>query len=673
MNNLIDQLLALNIAKEDAETISHHVQLYLNENTKEQAWQHIVKRVLVKRYPFAVHQLLYQTVYPECDSVPTPAWLPEPEFIATTNLAKLMSELNFPEYRSLHHWSHTHYTEFWMKIIKKLHIQFDEMYYDIVDLSNGNEAPNWLPGAKLNIVNSCFTADKNAIAIIYQNEKNEKRQLTYGELEKLVNRIANSLKNRARIGDTIAIIMPMTIEAVAIYLGIIKAGCCVISIADSFAPDEIATRLRIANATAVFTQDFILRDNKKLPQYEKIIAANAPATVVIGIDDQTLIKRELDLRWQDFLSDDDECEAVSCHPYSHTNILFSSGTTGDPKAIPWTHTTPIKCGSDAYLHHNIKPNDILCWPTNLGWMMGPWLIYASLLNQATIALYDGLPNGFSFGKFVQDTKVTFLGVVPTSVSAWRNSACMETCDWSAIKLFSSTGECSNRDDMLYLMSLAGYKPVIEYCGGTEIGGAYITGTLIQPAAPAACTTPAMGLDFVILDEDYNIAEEGEVAIIPPSIGLSTSLLNKDHHHVYFEGMPQLENGTVLRHHGDQVERFANGFYRLLGRADDTMNLGGIKVSSAEIERALSTLETVKETAAIAVNPKGGGPSQLVIYAVLEDDQAISLPELKHNMQQLIRTHLNPLFKIHDVILVDALPRTASNKVMRRELRAKYTH
>ena len=136
------------------------------------------------------------------------------------------------------------------------------------------------------------------------------------------------------------------------------------------------------------------------------------------------------MTWQDFLSDNETFTAVPCHPDAHTNILFSSGTTGEPKAIPWTHTTPIKAAADAYLHHDIHPGDVLAWHTNLGWMMGPWLIYASLINKATIALYDGVPTGRDFGVFVQNAKVSMLGVVPTLVRAWKNTGCMHGLDWA---------------------------------------------------------------------------------------------------------------------------------------------------------------------------------------------------------------------------------------------------
>ena len=303
--------------------------------------------------------------------------------------------------------------------------------------------------------------------------------------------------------------------------------------------------------------------------------------------------------------------------------------------------------------------------------MGPWLIYASLINRAAMALFDGAPTGREFGAFVQHAGVTMLGVVPSLVRVWRRSGCMAGLDWRGIRAFSSTGEPSNGEDYLYLMALAGYRPVIEYCGGTEIGGAYVTGTVIQPAAPTTCTTPTLGIDFLILDEADQPAANGEVFLRPPSVGLSTTLLNQDHHAVYFGGTPAGDGSVPLRRHGDQIEQLGGGGYRIHGRVDDTMNLGGIKVSSAEIERLLNTVTGVAETAAVAVQPADGGPSRLVIYAALFAATEMAVEELRTSFQRVIRQRLNPLFKIHDVVLVAALPRTASNKTMRRVLRASY--
>jgi acetyl-CoA synthetase len=226
--------------------------------------------------------------------------------------------------------------------------------------------------------------------------------------------------------------------------------------------------------------------------------------------------------------------------------------------------------------------------------------------------------------------------------------------------------------MAWLAERAGGKPVIEYCGGTETGGSYITSTVLDPAPPGCFSAKTLGSDFVILDEAGRVSDTGEVFLIPPVLGHSTRLLNADHHEVYFEGCPPGPAGQVLRRHGDMVERMPGGRYRALGRSDDSMNLGGIKVSPVELEQVMNACAGVAETAAIAVSPKGGGPSELVVFAVLDDpDAGPDVDGIRGDLQERIREHLNPLFRISDLRTIDALPRTASNKVMRRVLRDRY--
>jgi acetyl-CoA synthetase len=246
---------------------------------------------------------------------------------------------------------------------------------------------------------------------------------------------------------------------------------------------------------------------------------------------------------------------------------------------------------------------------------------------------------------------------------------METSDWSGIRAFTSTGESSNPEDMLYLMYLANYKPVIEYCGGTEIGGAYVSSTIIENNSPSVFNIPTMGTSFVLLDEDNEISDKGEVALFPPILGLSTQILNADHDKIYYAGMPTINN-KILRRHGDQLQHFPNDGYCVLGRVDDTMNLGGIKISSVEIERVIAKIDEIAEVAAVAITPENHGPSQLILYIVPLDKNLDKL-SLQKTLQQKINTELNPLFRIHDIIFLDEMPKTASNKIMRRKLRDSY--
>jgi len=596
-------------------------------------------------------------------------WTPTDDFIRKTNLYKVMQNHGFDSYEDFYQWSITDRKSFWDATLKALDIKMKVPYSTVLEASD-LEKPVWLKDGRMNIVDSCFKATPDNTAIIYAKENQPGiKRMTYAQLEKYVNRIANALLEAGlQAGDAIGIDMSMNIEAVAIYLAAIKAGMQVVTVADSFTPNEIKVRFDIGNPRLVFTQDYLIRGNKKLPLYDKVLEAGAEKIIVLAADNSDIRLRRQDLFWDEFLSDKDSFESVEGNPLDTTTVLFSSGTTGAPKAIPWNHTTAIKSAADGFYHHDIQAGDVVAWPTNLGWMMGPWLIYASLINNATIALFEGSPMSDEFGRFIQDARVSMLGIVPSIVRAWKNKGNMETFDWSAIKCFSSTGESSNPLEMEYLMQLANNKPVIEYCGGTEIGGGYVTSTLIQTNIPSTFSTPALGSEFVIVNEEGILSDRGEVFLVPPSMGLSFKLLNKDHHEVYYEGTPKID-GKLLRRHGDFLVRLDNGYYRVMGRTDDSMNLGGIKVSSLQIEELVNSHVAVIESAAIAVSPEDGGPSLLVLYIV--PNGIVDKELIQHELQKLIKQKLNPLFKIHDVVIMDKLPRTASNKIMRRVLRQEY--
>lgn len=634
--------------------------------TPEARWRAVARCILRPDHPFALHQLLYRAIYGRAGG---PVFFPEPADIEHAHITALRRELGLDSHAALFAWSVAEREAFWERTVARLGIRFRKPYTRLLDLSQGVEAPQWFVGAEMNIVESCFQAPADQTAIVFQREGGRLERMSFRDLEGLCDRVAGGLCALGfGPGARIAVAMPMTAEAVAIYLGIIKAGCAVVAIADSFAAPQIAARLQLGAAQAVFTQDVILRGGRALPLYPRLVAADAPLAIVLPgrVEGLTEALRPGDRHWDEFLPADVAFAAVASDPDATTNVLFSSGTTGDPKALPWTHVNPIKCGADAHYHQDIHPGDVVAWPTNLGWMMGPWLIYAAFLNRATMALYYGMPTEPGFGAFVQAARITMLGVIPSMVRTWRSTGCMEGVDFSAIRAFSATGECSNPEDMHYLMALAGYRPILEYCGGTELAGGYLLSTLVEPVAPATFNSATLGTDLAILDEDGQECASGEGFLVPPAIGMSTRVLNRDHRAVYYAGTPK-RDGVPLRRHGDQVERLASGVYRVHGRADDAMNLGGIKVSSAEIERVLNAMPGVVETAAIAASPPGGGPSWLVIFAVLKAPNG----NWQDAMQQAIRRELNPLFKIHEVVLVESLPRTASNKVMRRVLRERY--
>jgi len=683
---------SLGLRTEDARALAERLDEILrkfgdpsNPETQVRVWSEL--RQALENNPrwrrnFAIHLRLYKLAYADRGSAdgPGPAWVPSRDETRASNLGRLMEERGFRDYAEFHRWSVEHREDFWATVIQKLQVRFRTKPARILDPRSEATHPAWLPGARLNIAESCFNADLGKAAIVHASEVSpDPRRVTYGELRRLSHRVANGLEDLGVApGGRVALYMPMTPDAVAIYLGVILAGRVVVGIADASAAPDLAKRVQIASADAIFTIDAYVRDGKEHRVYEKVIDARAPRAVVLpreGAAREARTLRSQDIVWDAFLSDREEFEAVPGRPADPTNILFSSGTTKDPKAIPWTHTTPIKSAADAYLHHDVREADLLAWPTSFGWMMGPWLTYASLVNRAAMALYVGAPHRRDAVEFLSRAGATIVGVVPKLVRGWKAEGTLEGLDWSRVRLFSSTGEVSTPDEMLYLMSVAGYRPIIEYCGGTEIGGGYITGTVVQPCAPSTFTTPALGIDFRIL-EDGVPAPRGEVFLVPPSIGLSNDLLNYDHDQEYYAGVPRGPQGEILRRHGDRIEALGGGYYRHHGRIDDMINIYGVKTSAEEI-RSVLVHDLVYDVKPAAVDVDGTGAHSLVVFAVPRDRSLVgSEPlrvRLRRDFEHAIKVNLNPLLAhVHDVVLVPELPQAGPGKTRTMgELRKDY--
>lgn len=677
------------------------------EGSEAEIWRDLCAAGLLKpTHQHRLHQLLYYSAYARWDSAargPPPYWFPHPVHSKNTNLGRLM-EAHGPKllgssyrdpvssYNLFQKFSVQHPEVYWSIVMKELSVSFHEAPKSILDITDKSKSGgSWFPGAVLNVAECClfpghFPKRTDAsIAMVWRDEGFDDGPLNYlsiKEFREQVMLVAHALDTQFAKGDAIAIDMPMTSTAVIVYLAIVLAGCVVVSIADSFAAKEIATRMYISKAKGIFTQDFIVRGGRKFPLYSRVAeACQCKAIVVPALGAEVGVQlRNQDLSWKEFMS----CTAGLARPYKYstvyqpaeavTNILFSSGTTGEPKAIPWTQLSPIRCAGDSWAHIDSQAGDVSCWPTNLGWVMGPILLYSSFLSGATVALYHGSPLGRNFGKFVQDAAVTMLGTVPSLVKAWKSSKCMEGLDWTRIRTFATTGEASDVDDDLWLSSRSFYKPIIECCGGTELASSYIQGSMLQPQAFGTFSTPAMTTGFVIFDEQGTPYPDdqpcvGEVGLFPLYLGASNRLLNANHQKVYFDGMP-VYKGMNLRRHGDIIQRTVGGYYIVQGRADDTMNLGGIKTSSVEIERVCNRAdESVLETAAISIRLRAGGPEQLVVLVVLKPGSPTCDPNhLRRMFQKSIQENLNPLFKVSFVKVVPEFPRTASNKLLRRVLR-----
>ena len=325
---------------------------------------------------------------------------------------------------------------------------------------------------------------------------------------------------------------------------------------------------------------------------------------------------------------------------------------------------------------------------------------------------------------MSNPRATLVGCVPSLVAAWRASGVLDGVDLASVRCFASTGEASRVQDSLWLMSrVPGYRPIVEYCGGTEVGGGYMCGSVYAPSSPSCFFGLNVGCDVVLLVSDGGVVPYedaaasgvpvvGEVALRPPILGSSRYLLaasGRSHYDAYYNGMGVAERGPAmrasaigglldsaamvaeqrLRRHGDRVEVMVGGYLRARGRTDDAFNLGGIKTSSLEVEAALmgglDASTRVAEVAAVAVSPPGGGPDSLWLGIAVAPDalDACSAgpsaagqpwrpasPALVRACASAVKARLNPLFKVAGAVVVaGALPRTASNKVLRSTVRS----
>ncbi|RAP31680.1 AMP-dependent synthetase [Candidatus Marinamargulisbacteria bacterium SCGC AG-410-N11] len=649
-------------------------------DNRKAAWKRFVDDYNNSNYSLdssSLCSLFFDYIYSgqHTDLKPAISWFTNQDILKTSNLGLAMKRQSLQSYSAFHTWSYENIQSFWNDSLTSLNIKFKNSPSTIFKESNKPFSPQWLPNASMNIIDSCFNAPDSRTAIIQNDPDGNLLSFSYLQLKTLTNQVANTLNlSGLKKGSSISYIGPMTFEGTAIYLGIIAAGMVAVPIPDSFSSEAIKRRSDIANCKLLFITHAYPRQSKVIELYDKAIQQELPPIVAINSMNRDIkLPRPQDIFWNNWLSNDATPYSYASDPNDTMTILFSSGTTGDPKAIPWTHTTPIKAAIDGYYHQDIKPEDRVCWPTNLGWMMGPWLIFASLINRSTMVLFEGSPLNIDFSNFITQSKVTILGTVPAMVSHWLKSDWFKTCDWTSIRLFSSTGERSNSRHYFKLMAKLKFKaPIIEYCGGTEIGGGYITNSIVQDLASSTFSTPAVGLNFYLYDDRQSIISsgEGEVFIQAPSIGLSQTLLNKDHDKIYYLNTPLSSHGIPLRRHQDQFRILEGGYFQATGRVDDSMNLNGIKVGTGDIEQVINAISYIQESAAIAVPSEGNGPDLLVIYVVCLDD-SLSDHMLKRQLQRAINVDLNPLFKIFDVKQLPSLPKTASNKIMRRDLRTVY--
>jgi acetyl-CoA synthetase len=622
-------------------------------------------------------------------------WRPTAEYIERAHLTAFMRTHKIQDFNELMSRSTSDVAWFTEAVLKYLDIQFYEPYSKVVDLSAGIQFPTWCVDGKMNIVHNCVdkyqssvsskqsSVTSNQLAVVWEAEEGITKSLTYEELYKEVNRCANALRSLGLgKGDAIGLFMPMTPEIVIALLAIAKIGGIILPLFSGYGSGALVSRLVDADAKALFAADGAFRRGKAVEM--KSIADEAAAHVptlkhmiVLKRTGQEInMKEERDHWWHELVtSQSDEAKTEKTNAEDPLMVIYTSGTTGKPKGAQHTHCGfPVKAAQDMAFGTDVHPGDVIYWMTDMGWMMGPWLVFGALLLGATLLIYDGAPDYPGHDRLwsmVEKHKITQLGVSPTLIRSLipHGEEQFQKHDLSSLKLFASTGEPWNPDPWLWLFEKVGgsRRPIINYSGGTEISGGIVMGNPLLPLKPCAFSAPCPGIAADVLDENGNPVRNavGELVIKAPWIGMTRGFW-KDKERYLDAYWSRWENIWV---HGDFAAIDADGLWYILGRSDDTIKIAGKRLGPAEVESILVRHESVVEAAAIGVPHEIKG-SELVLFAVLKPGLSPN-DGLRQELKEMVVAEMGKPLAPKSILFVSDLPKTRNAKMMRRMIRAAY--
>jgi len=616
-------------------------------------------------------------------------WTPDPDVVADANLRRFMDQHGVSDLSALRARAASDLGWFWEAVLDDLDIEFYEDYDQIVDLSDGIERPTWCVGGTMNIVHNLLdkwqgTPVENRVALRWEGEDGSTSTVTYGALHRRVCRCANALRDAGLgRGDRIGLYMPMTPEIVVAFLAIAKIGGVLLPLFSGYGVGALVTRLQGAEAKALFTADGFTRRERPIDMKKTADRAVAQCPTV----ERVVVHRHLghqdvamtdgrDQFWDEFVAGHDSAARTTrTDAEDPVMIIYTSGTTGPPKGTVHTHCGfPVKGAQDMYHPMDLKPGETMYWMSDMGWMMGPWLVFGTLTVGATMVLYDGAPDHPDPGRLwrmVDDHDVTHLGVSPTLIRTLKThgDTPVEAADRSSLRAIGSTGSPWDPESWSWCFEtvLNGEKPILNYSGGTEISGGILCGNFLEPLKPAAFSGPVPGMDADVVDEDGTPVrnEVGELVLRAPWIGMTRGFWGDDdrYHDAYWD---RFEDVWV---HGDFAAVDEDGLWYILGRSDDTINVAGKRLGPAEIEALLNAHEAVAESAAIGV-PHDVKGSEIAAFVVLKPDRK-ETDALRETLMQVVVDEMGKPLKPREILFADALPKTRNAKVMRRVIRAAY--
>lgn len=638
------------------------------------------------------------------------AWAPDAATVADTNLARFWTRLGLSSYAELQAWALADVGRFWDAALADLGVEFSTPYTQVLDTSGGIERPTWCLGGRMNVTHNALdrhdgTAAWDRDAVRYESEEGGVERLTYAELTRRVGVFAAALRGRGLgPGAVVGVLMPMTPEIVVAVLAVVRIGGVVLPLFSGYGAEAVRARLDDGGAVALVTSDGLPRRGRAvgLKAVADEALASLPGVRLVVVHERMGAERlggpapmtaGRDVAWSDFVAEGERAATPEMTGPADTSaedralLLYTSGTTGAPKGAVHTHVGfPVKAAQDMRHAFDVRPGDVVWWMSDMGWMMGPWLVFGALLCGATLVLYDGAPDAAPDGTVdpgrtwavAERHGVTLLGLSPSLVRALmpHGAGPVAAHDLSALRACGSTGSPWDPDAWWWLFehALGLRKPILNYSGGTEISGGIVCGTFVEPVKPCGFPGPVVGMDADVVDEAGASVRGavGELVVRQPWIGMTRGFHDgagapgsgeARYHEAYWAQRPSLWT------HGDFAAVDDDGQWFILGRSDDTIKVAGKRLGPAEVESVLNAHPAVAESAAVGVPDPVKGEA-VVAFAVLT--AGVSPTEaVREALVAALVGALGKALAPKAVLFTTALPKTRNGKIMRRVARAAY--
>jgi acetyl-CoA synthetase len=612
-------------------------------------------------------------------------WMPSEADRKRSRLLTAMATWGHGSLAELHRASVDDPDWFWRAVVDNLHLEFDEPFLSVLDDSAGKPFPRWFTGGRLNAATLCVhrhavgpNADK--LAVICEGDNGERRTLTFAELDREVRWCAATLVQLgvAR-GDRVVLFVPIVPEAVIAFLACAMIGAISVPTFSGYGAEALATRLRDSKAVVLVTADATTRRGKLVRLKDTVdqALASAPGVrhslVVRHLGADVAMQEGRDLFWDDLDPDPEPVETVAVESNDPLTIVYTSGTTGRPKGIVHSHAgLAVKAAVDFGYGFDVHSDDVIAWISDMGWLIGPLLIMGGLQLGASVVFTEGVPDYPTprrMWEIVDRNGVTLQGVAPTAVRLVMAQGGGDPGDLASLRAFASTGEAWDEPTWRWLFETVGgaRRPIINYSGGTEVGGGILISYPFLPMEPASFNAPLPGVDAAVLDANGKpvIDAVGELVVLNTFPGMTHAFWqDRDR---YLETYWSRWDGVWL--HGDLASVDDHGTWRVHGRSDDTIKVSGRRIGPVEIEAALLQDRRIVEAAAIGAPDRQRG-QRVIAFVVLRaedaDDEDADDNDLATTASRNVGRAFAPTLHV-----VASLPKTKNGKIMRRAIRARY--